>query len=443
MRRGAAGDAVTSPRFMLRRLATSTLVLLAFAPGVATAAPDPTDPGQTTSATVTSNGTEYPYLLYTPTSYRAGRPAPLMVVVHGCQTTAAQEQKVTLYDKLAERAGFVVLYVDVDALGRTQPGPANQCWKFPYPPAWSRDGSDAAAIADMTRAVMATRAVDPERVYLVGVSAGGLMASIDAAAYPDLYAAVGIVESAGYVDFPCFATGVGIPVTTSAQLAFEQMGPRARIVPIFVIGSNGDLAFPAACANKAIEQGLRTDNLVISGSQDGPIALTPAAVRHEQKPGGDTYTVSSYRDPDGCLIGERTIIDGMPHAWPGGTSDPAYAGYSEPKAPSGAEISWAFFRRYAKRETSMPCAEAAVSKAVAPAPAPLRCRARWLLVRLPAGVRGAGATVNGRRATARKTRGGVRVRLPAGTRARTTIVVRARAGAGRHVMRRRTSRGCS
>jgi poly(hydroxyalkanoate) depolymerase family esterase len=327
-------------------------------PSGAAAASDPPDPGQTTAGTVTSNGADYDYLLYTPASYRPRRPAPLVVAVHGCQTTAEQHMRSTLFNQVAERRRFIVLYVDVDALGRTQPGPLNQCWKFPYPPAYFRGNSDTAAIADMTRAVMAERVVDAQRVYVVGTSAGGLMAAVEAAAYSDLFAAVGLVESAGYADGPCFTTGVGIPVELSAQLAFQQMGPRARVVPTFVIGSDADLAFPEACANKALEQGLRTNNLVLSGTQEEPIALTPAAVQEMHKPGGYGYTVSRYRDPDGCLIGERWIIHGMPHSWPGGTTDPKYAGWTDPKAPSGAKGSWAFFRRYTKRETSMPCAEA-------------------------------------------------------------------------------------
>jgi poly(hydroxyalkanoate) depolymerase family esterase len=334
------------------------VALLALGPGVAMADPDPPDPGQTTSGTVTSNGTEYPYLLYTPTTYRSDGAAPLLVMVHGCQTTAETEMKVTLFNQLAERVGFVVLYPEVDEIGRQLPGPLNQCWKFFHPPAYFRDNSDPAAIADMTRKVLSERAVDAERVYLVGVSAGGLMAAVGAAAYSDLYAAVGNVESAGYADGPCFTTGVGIPVAASAQLAFEQMGPRARVVPIIAIGSDADQAFPANCAIKALEQGLRTDNLVVSGTQDGPIALTPAAVREGQVPGGLAFTESSFRDPAGCLIGERWIIHGMPHAWPGGTTDPKYAGYGDPRAPSGAEATWAFFKRYRRSDTAMPCAEA-------------------------------------------------------------------------------------
>src|SRR3954468_21347102 len=139
------------------------VALLACWPEVATAAPDPPDPGQTTAGTVTSNGTDYDYLLYTPASYAPGRAVPLLVMVHGCQTTAEQQMRANLYNPIAERERFVVLYPDVDATRRAPPGPANQCWKFPDPQAWHRDGSDAAAIADMTRAVMAKLAIDPER----------------------------------------------------------------------------------------------------------------------------------------------------------------------------------------------------------------------------------------------------------------------------------------
>jgi poly(hydroxyalkanoate) depolymerase family esterase len=328
----------------------------ALSPGAAAAA-DPADPGRTTAGAVMSNGTEFQYLLYTPRSYRPRHAAPLVVAVHGCQTTAEQHMRSTLFNRVAERHGFVVLYVDVDEAGRTFPGPLNQCWKFFDPAAYFRGNSDAAAIADMTRAVMSKRAINPQRVYVVGTSAGGLMASVEAAAYTDLFAAAGIVEGAGYADGTCFTNGVGTPIEQSAQLAFEAMGPRARVVPRFVTGSDADLAFPNTCAEKALEQGLRTNNLVISGDQSRPIALTPATVRHRQKPGGLAYEVNTYRDPGGCLIGERWLIHGMPHAWPGGTTDPKYAGFTDPKAPSGAKGFWSFAHHFTKRGTSMPCAE--------------------------------------------------------------------------------------
>ncbi len=334
-------------------VAAIALVLL---PCVAAAAPSDLGNGKTTHGVTNFKGDRFPYLLYTPTSYRAGQAAPLVVMAHGCQTTAAQEEQITRFDKLADRYGFVVLYPEVDPIGKATPGPFANCWKFLDPAVYFRGFGDTAAIAQMTHEMMRLRDIDRQRVYMVGVSGGGLITSASAAAYPDLYTAVGIVESAGYADGPCFTNGVGTPVQASAQLAYEAEGSYARVVPIFVIGSTGDLAFPAPCEKKALQQGLRTDNLVISGSQDGPISLSAASSRGGRVRKGRGYTVSTFRDPNGCLIGEQTIIDGMPHAWPGGSSH--VGGYSDPTAPDGATIAWKFFRHFTLRGTAMPCATA-------------------------------------------------------------------------------------
>jgi poly(hydroxyalkanoate) depolymerase family esterase len=345
------------------RLAKSIVIafVLALMPCVARAAtptptPTPTAHGTTTLGVTNFKGDRFPYRLYTPPSYRPGHAAPLVVVAHGCQTTAAQEEKLSLVDLEADREGFVVLYPEDDALSHSLPDPLKQCFKFFYPQTYFRGFADTAAIAQMTRTVMTLRDIDPQRVYMVGISGGGLITSASAGAYPDLYAAVGIIESAGYADGVCLGTGTGTPVVASAQLAYTAMGPRARVVPLFVIGSTGDVAFPARCEEKALQQGLRTDNLVISGTQTGPISLQPAAVRHGKVPHGRAYTVSTFRDPNGCLIGQQTIIDGMPHAWPGGTSDPEYAGYTDPTAPSGAKTAWDFFRHFTLSSSAMPCA---------------------------------------------------------------------------------------
>ncbi|HVV77297.1 MAG TPA: PHB depolymerase family esterase [Mycobacteriales bacterium] len=331
-------------------------VALALLPYAAAAAPSDLGNGKTTHGVTSFKGDRFPYLLYTPTSYRVGQAAPLVVMMHGCQTTAVQEEQITRFDKLADRYGFLVLYPEVDPIGKASPGPIANCWKFLDPVVYFRGFGDTAAVAQMTHEVMRERDVDRQRIYMVGVSGGGLMTSASAATYPDLYAAVGIVESAGYADGPCFTDGVGVPVQANAQLARVVEGSHARVVPIFVIGSTGDLAFPAACEKKALQQGLRTDNLVISGSQTGPISLSPASVHRGKVPHGRSYTVSTFRDPSGCLIGEQTIIDGMPHAWPGGSSH--MGGYSDPTAPDGATIAWSFFRHFTLRSSAMPCATA-------------------------------------------------------------------------------------
>ncbi len=399
---------------------------------------DAQDPGTTEVGTFGA----FPYLIYTPSTYDAKRPAPLLVMAHGCQTTAEQQMRANLYNAIAERERFVVLYPDVSPTHVAQPGPLTRCWQFFLPTSWSRDSGDAAAIAGMTRAVIANRAIDAERVYLMGMSAGGFMTSIMAAAYPDLYAAVGIMAAGSYANPGCLAIGppLATPTTLSAQLARQQMGTRARVVPRLVMGGDKDAGIPPSCHAQALEQGLRTNNLVLGDSQTGPIALAPAQTRAEPKPDGYPSTVRTYRDPAGCIVGEYWTIHGMNHFWTGGSADPRWKSFTDPKGPSGAEISWRFFSRYTKSATSMPCAETPVPPPAAAAKP--RCARRSLLLSLPKGSRAVSVTLNGRPVSARRVRGRLRVQLPATRRTKTVVTVRARTRAGKRVTRRHAYKRC-
>lgn len=429
----------------MRRIAGCVLAALALTPAATAAAADPPpDPGTLTEGHVTADGSDYRYLLYTPSTYDPSRPAPLLVDVHGCQTTAEGEMGGSEFNKLAEKEGFIVLYADVDAVGRALPGPLKNCWKFFSPAPYTRDTSDPEAIVNMTRQVMIDREIDAERVYLVGSSAGGLMSSILTATYPEIYAAVALVVTAGYLDAPCFTTGIGIPVELSAQLAFLQMGHRKRVVPRMAIGSTGDLAFPAFCTEKAVEQGLRTTNLALSGSQTSPLSLKPASTTSERVPGGRAWTRSLFRDPDGCLVGERWIIQGMPHGWPGGTSDPRYnTDHTSPDATAGT---WNFLKRYRRSDTEMPCAEAPPEPAAPASTVPRTCSKRAVTLTLPRGkrVRGVRAMAAGKRVKVSRTGRRVRVTLPAGKpkKLRVTLTVRREGRARAQVLRRTVTRRC-
>ncbi len=344
-----------------RRLILRTLLLaLALALGLPAAAhAERPDPGRTKTFTYRQPSGTYHYIVYTPTSYSRKHQAPLVVMTHGCQTSAEEQMRANLYNRVAERHGFVVMYPDVTQNEIDQPGPLSRCWAFYNDNNWHHGSGDPAAIAGMTQETMRRRNVNPQRVYMVGMSAGSFMTSIMAAAYPRLFAAVAINAGGAYTDFSCIGTDAASqPVALTAQRAFEESGAHARVIPRLVMGGDADQGIPPACADKALEQGLRTDNLVIGGSQTGPIPLQPSSVRTVKTPGRYDSAVSTYRDPDGCLVGRRWLIHGMNHFWPGGTRNPELASFTDPKGPSGSHISWRFLHHFTKRGTAMPCAEA-------------------------------------------------------------------------------------
>lgn len=296
------------------------------------------------------------FRVFTPSSYNPSKPAPLVVFTHGCNTTAAQQQAASLYDPVAEREGFVVMYPDNDDSAH----PA-QCWRF-YDASNKRGAGDLATIAGMTRAVMGMRSIDRQRVYQIAMSSGALITSDLAGAYPELYAAIGIMNGSPYGPDSCLSGLNGAPAqgdpSQQAAAARAEEGPRARVMPFVVLNGDQDNTVSPACDDQAVQQWLRTNNLVVSGRQDRPLGLAPASDQAATKPGGYRYNVLSYRQPSGCLIGQHWVIHGMDHFWSGGTSDPAYAAFTDPKGPSAAEASWAFFSRYRLSSTSGSCAEA-------------------------------------------------------------------------------------
>lgn len=138
-----------------------------------------------------SNPGKLAMLSYTP---RALAPrSPLVVVLHGCTQTAEAYADNAGWLALADRFGFVVL--------APEQSPANnpdRCFNWFSPGDVRRGGGEAASIASMTAHVIAEHDLDPERVFITGLSAGGAMAAAMLASYPDLFTAGAVIAGLPY-----------------------------------------------------------------------------------------------------------------------------------------------------------------------------------------------------------------------------------------------------
>ena len=302
----------------------------------------------------------YHGLVYVPALVGRDQPAPLVVVLHGANTTAEQMQAFSRFNPLARREGFIVLYPDHETDSQVGLHPL-QSWHFPDPLEQQRGFGDAEAIAELTQQVMQAWKVDPQRVYIVGVSAGGWMTSIMGAAYPDLYAAIGVVEGGGYgIGLAGFAQPVGAQVVrpeVTALMAYNAMGSHARVVPVINFQGDQDVAVPPETGAHAVQQWLMTNNLVESGGFYAPFPLTPTETVGVTPAIGYPFEVDIYRDAEGCRVLEQVRVEGLAHFWPGGSDDSRYAGFTDPLAPNAAEMSWAFLKRFRLSDTASPCVE--------------------------------------------------------------------------------------
>jgi poly(hydroxyalkanoate) depolymerase family esterase len=339
----------TALRCLLALLLTSGLA----APLSSSAASDEPVPG-TSNEYADGDAT---YRVYTPRGFRPGM--PLLVMVHGCNTSAAQQEGANRLNQLADRKGFVVLYPDHDTATNTEAGTHPvRCWRWYSDLA--RDAGDPATIAGQTRAVIARWKSDAQRVYVVGMSSGAMITSALGATYPDLYAAIGIVAGCQYAGT---AACVAEPfqsvdhTDTQAQLARDAEGEHARVLPVIDIHGDADGTVTPAASPRVIQQWLKTANLVLSGSLAAPLSLKPASTRRLAPRGRRASTTELYRDSQGCLVAQRVVVHGMGHFWPGGSPDPRWFEYEDPTAPNGGELVWAFFSRFRRDATAAPCTE--------------------------------------------------------------------------------------
>lgn len=117
----------------------------------------------------------------------------LVVVLHGCTQTAASYDHGSGWSDLADRYGFAVLFPEQNRANNP-----NLCFNWFDAEDTRRDGGEAASIRQMIAAMLAQHPIDPARVFVTGLSAGGAMASVMLATYPEMFAGGGIIAGLPY-----------------------------------------------------------------------------------------------------------------------------------------------------------------------------------------------------------------------------------------------------
>ena len=263
------------------------------------------------------------YRLYVPAGH-AGGPMPLVVMLHGGTQDAATFAAATGMNDLAERQALLVAYPE-------QPPSANagRYWNWFAPGHQRRGAGEPSLIAGITRQVTDRYGADATRVYVAGFSAGGAMAAVMAAVYPDLFAAAGVHSGLPYAAAGDVATAFAAMKQGPRGLA----RPPARPLPLIVF--HGDRDAIVAPANAA---GL-IDHALAAASPDRRPG-TPTAVTTGQVPGGHAYTCTCYQDPAGTALAERWTIHHGGHAWSGGAR---HGSYTDPRGPDASAEFIRFF----------------------------------------------------------------------------------------------------
>ena len=310
--------------------------------GVASA----TAPGYWVTGVASNAAGERAFKLWVPAGYAGAQALPLVMMLHGCTQNPDDFAAGTRMNEVADREKFFVVYPD-------QPRSANasKCWNWFEVQHQQRGSGEPSVLVEVVRSISAPFNVKSNRVFVARLSAGGAMATVLGATYPDVFAAVGVGAGLEY------QAGTDLASALSAQLmggpdpdgqgraAYAAMGSAVSRVPVIVFHGTADTTVAPVNAHQVMAQWAQTNDLADDGADNDTVSVTAALDEAGQVPGGREFVRSTVRDATGRTLLEKWMVQGMRHAWSGGSSN---GSYTDPLGPDAARETWRFFTQWTR-----------------------------------------------------------------------------------------------
>lgn len=245
-----------------------------------------------------SNPGQLRFFQYRPDSLRT--PAPLVVALHGCQQTAVDYAKQAGWVEQADRWGFMLLLPEQRLTNNLQ-----RC--FNWFQLTNRDQGESGSIQQMIVRTQQHVAIDSQRIYVAGLSAGGAMAAVLLVNYPDLFAGGAIIAGIPYgcasgivSGLRCQLSGRDLEPSAWGDLVRQALaGAVPKKWPIVSIWQGtADWVVDATNARELVEQWTAVHGLELG------VATTET---------GQGYSHQVYRDAAGQPRVESYLITGMGH----------------------------------------------------------------------------------------------------------------------------------
>ena len=242
----------------------------------------------------------------------------------------------TRMNALAEKHGFLVAYPS-----QCKSANPSLCWNWFKPQDQMRSGGEPSIIAGITNEIVSTYDIDPQRVFVAGLSAGGAMAGVMGATYPEVYAAVGVHSGLPHRSATdvasAFAAMRGDPRVQRRQRKPRPAPDHARRVRTIVFHGDADHIVHPSNAAKIVE-----------AQTKGGDSVERAKARSSAS---RTYTRAVTRDKTGTVVVEQWLIHGSGHAWSGGSADGTY---TDPHGPDASREMVRFFLEELRSDEDSP-----------------------------------------------------------------------------------------
>jgi polyhydroxybutyrate depolymerase len=268
-----------------------------------------------------SGGHARQVIVHVPAHYSGKTAVPLVLNLHGSESTAQAQELFSGMDATSDADGFIVAYPQA-----LIPDGSGYDWNIPgvpllggqYPPASAAD--DVTFLTDLVGVLAARYCVDPRRVYVTGMSGGGRMAS----------------------QLACDASQIFAAAAPVAGLRLPSPCPATRPVPVIAFHGTADPVDPFNGHGEAYWTYSVPDAASRWAVRDG-CSASANTVR------GNGYTLTEYTGCAAAAAVELYAVTGEGHEWPGGPAMPAVI--TKPLGPQSDAVNanalmWAFFQAH-------------------------------------------------------------------------------------------------
>lgn len=308
-------------------LAAAAVALSAAAPGqpsTDTGLSSPPDAAEAIPQHLAVQGVERDFLLLDARHGKA--PAPLVIALHGGGGNGAT--MVPRWRDVAKREGLIAAFPEgVGRMARMGTWNAGGCCGY----AMAENSDDIAFIGALIDHLIASGAVNPDRVYVTGMSNGGMMTHRIAIALSNRIAAAAVVAGAMFGDEA--APAEPVPMLIMHGMRDQVVGFDGGASPMPLVARSQSRPFLPV-----------RDTVAFWAKADG---CTGSATRALDK--DDEVTVETH---SGCRGGSEVIfyrLKSATHMWPGAPNRMQMLETTPYEALDATGTIWSFFMRHTRR----------------------------------------------------------------------------------------------
>lgn len=262
---------------------------------------------------------------------------PLVVMLHGCQQDAGVFAQGTQMNVIAQRNGFVVLYPQ-----QSRRNQIANCWRW-HDLSQPQGMAEAHTLMKIIHSTILMHGLDPQKVFIAGLSAGAAMAGILAASFPERFKALAMHSGPVLGRAHDLQTAVKVmrddvpdsdKALTSYMATFS--APQRHLMPTLILQGERDNVVHKRNANELLKQFLYLNCLAMDTEGH--------TTRHHLRSNKE-YSQTIYRDGRKKML-ELILIKRLDHAWAGGD---ARLPFNSKYGPNSSQLIWHFFKGHLPR----------------------------------------------------------------------------------------------